>query len=201
MYQNKLYIADQSAAEWFDPAANSWTSWPPYKTTVRFGSCMVLWRNFFLLIDYFNLQTFDLTANTWTTRCQFHQRITYNFYAWRSQKHKKYSLVISIFFTLSGSASVKAVRKTLMKSSPGLFALHKQLSFQLALRWQMEKFWLLEPLASQSYMIHPLICGQNFRQLTTLKEESALSNGLLVSAYSCLEVVELPLLPKSSTRY
>ncbi len=68
MYQNKLYIADQSAAEWFDPAANNWTSWPPYKTTVRFGSCMVLWRNFFLLIDYFNLQTFDLTANTWTTK-------------------------------------------------------------------------------------------------------------------------------------
>jgi len=45
-----------------------------------------------------------------------HQHFTYNFYACRSQKSKKIQLSHQYLFTLSGSASVKAVRRTLMKS-------------------------------------------------------------------------------------
>jgi len=58
--------------------------------------------------------------------CQFHQRSTYSFCACRSQKRKKILLSHKYLFTLSGSASVKAVRRTLMKSSPALIkAAHK----------------------------------------------------------------------------
>ncbi len=53
-------------------------------------------------------------------RSQFHLRYTYSFYACRSQKRKKIVVDnLTVFFTLLGSASVKAVHRTLMKLSPG----------------------------------------------------------------------------------
>jgi len=51
--------------------------------------------------------------------CQFHQRFTYSFYACRSQNCKKIQLSHKYLFTLSGSSSVKAVHRTLMKLSHG----------------------------------------------------------------------------------
>jgi len=51
--------------------------------------------------------------------CPFHQHSTDSFYAGRSQKSKKIQLSHQYLITLSGSASVKAVRRTLMKLSPG----------------------------------------------------------------------------------
>jgi len=53
------------------------------------------------------------------TRAQFHQHSTYSFYARGAQKFKKDSQVISLFM-LSGSTSVKAVRRTLMKLTAGV---------------------------------------------------------------------------------
>jgi len=50
-----------------------------------------------------------------TTRCQFHQSSTHSFCACRFRKGKKTQLSHWYLFTLSGSASVKAVRRTLMK--------------------------------------------------------------------------------------
>jgi len=50
------------------------------------------------------------------TRGQFHQRFTCSFYALRSQKHKN-SVKLSVSYMLSGSAFVKAARRTLMKLS------------------------------------------------------------------------------------
>ncbi len=50
--------------------------------------------------------------------CQCHHHFTRSFYACRSQKHKK-DWQLNVFFTLLGSASVKAVRRTLMKLSHG----------------------------------------------------------------------------------
>jgi len=52
------------------------------------------------------------------SRCQFHQRSTYSFYAHRSQKRKKDTDDLTVFFTLLGSTSAKAVRSTLMKLTP-----------------------------------------------------------------------------------
>ncbi len=57
------------------------------------------------------------------TRCQFHQSFTRSFYTCRSQKRKKIQLSHQYLFTLSGSTSVKAVRRTLMKLSPGPIAI------------------------------------------------------------------------------
>jgi len=45
---------------------------------------------------------------------QIHQHSTYSFYARRSQKRKKDCYVFNLF-TLSGSTSIKAARKTLVK--------------------------------------------------------------------------------------
>ncbi len=43
---------------------------------------------------------------------------TLSFYARRSQKHKKTD-DLTVFFTLLGPASIKAIHRTLMKLSPG----------------------------------------------------------------------------------
>jgi len=52
-------------------------------------------------------------------RCQFHQCFKYSFYSRRSQKCKKIQLGHKYLFTLLGSASIKAVRRMLMKLNPG----------------------------------------------------------------------------------
>ncbi len=49
---------------------------------------------------------------------QFHQCSMHSFYARRSQKRKKTLMTKLHFFTLSGSTSVKAVHKMLMKLTP-----------------------------------------------------------------------------------
>ena len=54
------------------------------------------------------------------TRCQFQQCFMHNFYAGRSQKRSKIKLSHRYLFTLSGSASVKAVHRTLMKLNLGV---------------------------------------------------------------------------------
>ncbi len=53
------------------------------------------------------------------TRVEFHQCSTYYFYACRSQKRKKNTVSHKYLFTPSGSTSAKAVRKTLVKLTPG----------------------------------------------------------------------------------
>jgi hypothetical protein len=67
VYQDLLYIADSSNAEYFDPATNIWTAWPNYLTPIQTDACLVLWQDNFLLIDPSNMQTFDLATNIWTT--------------------------------------------------------------------------------------------------------------------------------------
>ncbi len=57
--------------------------------------------------------------STKETRCEFHQRSKYSFYTCRSQKHEKMQLSLKYIFTLSGSVSVKAVHRTLMKLTHG----------------------------------------------------------------------------------
>ncbi len=52
------------------------------------------------------------------TRCQLYQRSTSSFYTRRSKKHKN-TVKSSVFYTLLGSARVKAVHRTLMKFIPG----------------------------------------------------------------------------------
>jgi len=51
---------------------------------------------------------------------QFHQLSTSSFYVHRSQKHKKETDYLTVFFALWGSAGVKIAHGTLMKLTPGL---------------------------------------------------------------------------------
>ena len=60
---------------------------------------------------------FRLTSAIW---CQFHQRFTYSFCARRDPESVRTQSSHQYLFTLLGSTSVKAVRRTLMKLSPGL---------------------------------------------------------------------------------
>jgi len=53
------------------------------------------------------------------TWAQFHQDSTYSFCARRFQKHKKIQMTKLHLLTLSGSTSVKAASKMLMKLTPG----------------------------------------------------------------------------------
>ena len=55
--------------------------------------------------------------NMMSSRVQFHQCSMSSFYARRSQNRKK-TVKSSSFFVLSGSASIKAAHRTLMKLTP-----------------------------------------------------------------------------------
>jgi len=66
---------------------------------------------------YGNVPTKDLVH---TTGINFTCTCTCSFYARRSRKRKKVELSHRYLFTLSGSVSIKAVRRTLMKLSPGV---------------------------------------------------------------------------------
>ncbi len=70
--------------------------------------------------------------------CQFHQHFMYNFYARRSQKRKKILLSHQYLFTFTGSASVKAVRRMLMKLSQRNFSL---LTVWLCIFWRKSEYW------------------------------------------------------------
>ncbi len=59
------------------------------------------------------------TPSAWSSRCRFHQCFMCSFYARRSQKRQMTLLTWLSFFAHLGSACVKAVRKMLMKWSPG----------------------------------------------------------------------------------
>ncbi len=64
--------------------------------------------------------TVDSSEREIETWGQFHQCLTRTFYARKSRKRKKVQLSHQYLFTLSGSACVKAVLRTLMKLSPGV---------------------------------------------------------------------------------
>jgi len=83
-----------------------------------------------------------MTRHHWTlplkaTWCQFHQHFTPSFYASRSQKREKIHLSHQYLITLSGSASLKAVHRTLMKLSHGVNFINvlRATFAQVDLRW------------------------------------------------------------------
>jgi len=85
---------------------------------VFFVKLLFLRLNKKLLVVFHNLFTGLLPMiYSKETMAQFHQHSTYSFYARRSQKHKKIDN-LTVFLTLLGSVSIKAVRRTLMKLSP-----------------------------------------------------------------------------------
>jgi len=68
VYDDLLYVADYSNAEYFDPTTKIWTTWPSYPTAIQSDACLTLRMNSFLLIDSVNLQTYDLETETWSSK-------------------------------------------------------------------------------------------------------------------------------------
>ncbi len=64
-------------------------------------------------------KSFSKNVDEIDTKCQCHRHFTCSVYTRRSQKRKKIQLSHQYLFTLLGSAGAKAVRRTLMKLSPG----------------------------------------------------------------------------------
>ena len=63
---NKLYIADNYHPEVYDLTNNTWRLWPLPYAYINFGSCLVLFKDSFLLFDYSHVQKFNLTTQTWS---------------------------------------------------------------------------------------------------------------------------------------
>jgi len=71
----------------------------------------------FFVNELFLSCQFYRTSQKSQSWAQFHQRFTCSFYAHGSRKRKNIQLSHQYIFTLSGSRSIKAARKTLMKLS------------------------------------------------------------------------------------
>jgi len=76
-------------------------------------------QNLFTILGSNVHKSFKYSVDEIDTCSQFHQHSTYSFYTCRSQKRKKTQLSHQYLFTLAGSTSKKAVRRTLMKLTPG----------------------------------------------------------------------------------
>jgi hypothetical protein len=69
IYNDKIYIKDVSNPEVFDPVSYSWSSWPAPLNGTGEGSCLVAWKDTFILLGGSSsprgLQSFNHTSNTW----------------------------------------------------------------------------------------------------------------------------------------
>lgn len=69
IYDGKIFIADDSNPEVFDPASKTWYTWtaPLYKTGG--GPCLVAWKDIFILFGGFSnrrgVQTFNHSTDAW----------------------------------------------------------------------------------------------------------------------------------------
>jgi hypothetical protein len=68
-FNNKIYIKDDSNPEVFDPISNTWSSWPAPLNKTGDGSCLVAWKDTFILIGGSStrrgIQRFNHSCNTW----------------------------------------------------------------------------------------------------------------------------------------
>ncbi len=76
-----------------------------------------------------------------------------SFYACRSRKRKKTD-ELTVFFTLLGSASIKAVRRTLMKSTPGVTLKNSSYCDAKTITSFIETLWPLCPHYSVKQTCH-----------------------------------------------
>ncbi len=69
VYNDKIFINDDDHPEVFDPATNTWSSWASPLIKNGLGSCLVAWKDTFILLGGFSnrrgVQTFNHSSNTW----------------------------------------------------------------------------------------------------------------------------------------
>ncbi len=68
-YNNKLYFIDEYNPEVFDPATNTWSTWPVPPIKTGDGPCMVVWKDTFLLFGGYvtrrAVQSYNHTTKAW----------------------------------------------------------------------------------------------------------------------------------------
>ncbi len=69
IFAEKIFITDDLNPEVFDPASNSWSSWPKPISKTGDGPCLAAWMDTFILLGGFSnrrgVQTFNHSSNTW----------------------------------------------------------------------------------------------------------------------------------------
>jgi hypothetical protein len=69
IFNDKIYIKDDSNPEVFDPVSNSWSSWPAPLNKTGEGPCLVAWKDTFILLggslNPRGVQNFNHSSSTW----------------------------------------------------------------------------------------------------------------------------------------
>ena len=69
VFEKKIYIADDSNPEVFDPATKIWSSWPAPSNPSGWCPCLLAWQDLFILIggdsNVRGVQTFNHSSNEW----------------------------------------------------------------------------------------------------------------------------------------
>ncbi len=69
IYNEKIYISDDSNPEVFYPGSDTWSTWPTPKNTAGTGACLVAWKDTFFLIggssNQHGVQSFNHSSDTW----------------------------------------------------------------------------------------------------------------------------------------
>ncbi len=72
VYQKKIYFADSSNPEVFDPVNNLWSQWPSFSTDYGYPQCLLTWHDTFILLGgeragyRKRIQRFNHTTQLWT---------------------------------------------------------------------------------------------------------------------------------------
>ncbi len=75
IYSNTLYFMDDFNPEVFEPATNTWSTWPAPSIKTGDGPCMVAWKDSFLLIGGYTtrrgVQSYNHTTKAWKVLSPF----------------------------------------------------------------------------------------------------------------------------------
>ncbi len=70
VYNDKIFIIDDSTPEVYDPRNNSWSSWPMPLQPTGPGSCLIVWRDSIIAFGGISnsqiVQLFNLTLSAWS---------------------------------------------------------------------------------------------------------------------------------------
>ena len=70
VYNDKIYIIDDSNPEVYDPRNNSWSTWPIPLQPTGAGSCLIVWKDSIIafggIANLRKVQFFNLTLNAWS---------------------------------------------------------------------------------------------------------------------------------------
>jgi N-acetylneuraminic acid mutarotase len=70
VFQEKVYVIDESTPQVFDSSSKTWSSWPSPPNKSGYGPSMAGWKDCIILLggdtNYDGIQIFNITEQTWT---------------------------------------------------------------------------------------------------------------------------------------